>query len=154
MNILFLDFDGVVNTPMWDNNHNCKYNFPEDGKVNNFQACQWVSEFCEKYNYKIVVTSTWRKECTVQQLRDILYNGGLRDDVEIIGKTPFVHYFRDREILEWFGGRKDVEKYMIFDDENYYDKCKCLKERFVQCRDDCGFLNEDYDKAVKIHRSN
>ena len=66
MNVVFLDFDGVVNTPWWSRDESgdlkCKYNFPFDGKVNNWQAVQWVSEFCEKYNYDIVISSTWRKE--------------------------------------------------------------------------------------------
>lgn len=54
MNVLFLDYDGVVNTPMWDDDgKRCTFNFPSDNKVNNFQCVQWVSEFCQRYDYKI-----------------------------------------------------------------------------------------------------
>ena len=36
MNIVFLDYDGVVNTLMFDGeNENPYFNFPEDNKVNN-----------------------------------------------------------------------------------------------------------------------
>ena len=59
--VLFLDYDGVVNTPMWNEKGTiCRYNMPKDGKVNNFQAVQWISEFCQKFHFQIVVTSTWR----------------------------------------------------------------------------------------------
>ena len=34
INILFLDYDGVVNTPLWDENGtNLSFGFPENGKV-------------------------------------------------------------------------------------------------------------------------
>ena len=64
MNILFLDYDGVVNTPQWrphpvdPSRMLCTYNFPRDNKVNDFQCVQWISEFCQKYDYSIVVTSS------------------------------------------------------------------------------------------------
>lgn len=71
MNVVFLDYDGVVNTPMWNaDGTRCSFGFPQDNKVNNFQCVQWVSEFCQKFNYSIVVSSTWRlddnyKECLI-----------------------------------------------------------------------------------------
>ena len=74
LNIVFLDYDGVVNTPIWNSSGtNCTFNFPEDNKVNNFQSVQWVSEFCQKFNYKIVVSSSWR---FYTNYKDCLYNGG------------------------------------------------------------------------------
>ena len=74
MNVVFLDYDGVVNTPLWDSEGKyCTYGFPEDNKVNNFQCVQWVSEFCQKFRYSIVVTSTWRFE---SNYKECLINGG------------------------------------------------------------------------------
>lgn len=57
MNVVFLDYDGVVNTPMLgdDGIECCCY--PDDNKVNNVQAVQLVSDFCLKYDYSIVVSS-------------------------------------------------------------------------------------------------
>ena len=84
--VIFLDYDGVVNTAMWnDNGTKCKYNFPKDNKVNNFQAVQWISEFCQKCGYDIVVSSSWR---TDSNYKECLVNGGLRDGIKILGKTP------------------------------------------------------------------
>ena len=56
LNVVFLDYDGVVNTPMWelrDGKWKYRHHQTYDGKVNNQQAVQWVSEFCEKYGYDI-----------------------------------------------------------------------------------------------------
>ena len=54
--VLFLDYDGVVNTMMWsDDGKHCGYNFPSHNRVNNFQAVQWISDFCIKYKFDIIV---------------------------------------------------------------------------------------------------
>ena len=45
--VIFLDYDGVVNTPMWNSKGtNCRYGWPSDGKVNNFQAVHWDRSQC------------------------------------------------------------------------------------------------------------
>lgn len=67
--VVFLDIDGVVNTPMWtvkNGKRICQYNFPEDVKTNNWQAMQWVSEFVR--NMDIPSSSAARGEWT-----DLLY---------------------------------------------------------------------------------
>ena len=86
MNVVFLDYDGVVNNIIWDpEKGRADYSHPFMGKVNNFQACQWLSEFCEKYDYKIVVTSSWR---LYPNYKECLIAGGLRDDIEILTIDP------------------------------------------------------------------
>ena len=83
--ICFLDYDGVVNTPMWNAEGTvCSYGFPKQGKVNNFQAVQWLSEACQKFGYDIVVTSTWRLH---DNYKDCLINGGLRAGMGYCGTS-------------------------------------------------------------------
>jgi hypothetical protein len=70
---------------MWNaEGTHCSYGFPKQGKVNNFQAVQWISEACKKFHYDIVVTSTWRRH---DNYKECLINGGLREGIEILGKT-------------------------------------------------------------------
>lgn len=149
MNILFLDYDGVVNTPMWQLNSKgemrCLYNFPRDNKVNNFQACQWISEFCEKYNYKIVVTSTWRFN---KNYVDCLYNGGLRPKVEVIGKTNYLSdKTRSDEINQYLNENKDINNFIIIDDESI----EGFGGHFILCSQDCGFNLKEFKEAESIH---
>ena len=146
INVLFLDYDGVVNVPMWnDEGTKCEYGYPKQGRVNNFQACQWVSEFCQKFNYKIVVISTWRKR---DNYKECLYNGGLRKNVEIIGKTPVLPHPQTRtdEILAGLNDHVEVEIYAILDDEVIVG----LENKQVRCLNSYGFGEDEFHQLVYI----
>lgn len=147
MNVLFLDYDGVVNTVMWDKSGTkCNYGFPMDNKVNNFQAVQWVSEFCEKFQYDIVVTSTWRFG---DNYAECLMNGGLRHGIQILGRTPRLNACRGEEIRAWLHEHPEVDNYIIFDDEADVGG---LADHLVQCDECYGFGMKDFEKAAELHR--
>lgn len=145
--ILFLDFDGVVNTPQWYTNYAGEYvcTYTNQGDchvVNNYQACQWVSEFCMRNGYKIVITSSWRLHrggC-----KAALYNGGLRPEVEVLGETAVLNQRRGDEIDLWLRTHPDVEEYIIFDDED--DFLYKQKSHLIKCTQN-GFLANEFDKA-------
>ena len=147
MNVVFLDYDGVVNTPMWDGGgRRCTFNFPEDNRVNNFQCCQWVSEFCEKYGYDIVVSSTWRHE---RNYIECLRNGGLRSTVDVIGKTPSLpDGTRGDEIRRYLDEHPEVEYFLIFDDENDVGD---LENHLILCDVNRGFGLADFYEAGQKH---
>lgn len=146
--VIFLDYDGVVNTPMWnDKGTVCSYGFPKQGKVNNFQAVQWISECCQKFHYDIVVTSTWRlhgnyKEC--------LINGGLRPGIEILGKTDCISGVRrGAEIKKYLDEHPEINYYMIVDDED--DILPEQMNHFIQTDGDVGFNLSDFARFEKIY---
>lgn len=149
MNILFLDYDGVVNTPIWDaEGKTCRYGFPEDGKVNNFQSVQWVSEFCQSYGYDIVVTSTWRYD---DNWEECLRNGGLREGIRILGKTPILRdadATRGQEIQAFLNSVHGVDSFVILDDDRDMDD---MMDHLVKCNPNRGFGLTEYEKAVQIH---
>lgn len=153
MNVVFLDFDGVVNIPYWHKDENGKFrsdfNFPHDGTVNNFQAIQWVSEFCEKYNYNIVVSSTWRIgdfDCM-----KCLYDSGLRENIKVIGATPRIDGAkRGDEITEWLKQHAEVKNYLIFDDDT---DMTIHIDRLVKCDCVVGFTLNQYNYAVSLHKA-
>lgn len=150
MNVVFLDYDGVVNTPQWSLKNGkwvCRYGFPEDGRVNDLQAVQWVSEFCEKHGYDIVVSSTWRID---DNYIECLRNGGLRESIKILGKTPRLsHECRGNEIGKWLSEHPDVEQYLIFDDD--FDMGEHM-EHLVRCESSAGFREEEFYKAQRLHQ--
>lgn len=150
MNVVFLDYDGVVNTPMWTHRSGkwvCLYNFPDDNRVNNLQAVQWVSEFCEKYGYSIVVTSTWRYD---DNYKECLIKGGLRDGIKILGCTTVMRgWARGQEISQWLSEHPDTESYLVFDDDLIPEH----KDRQVLCRSSAGFREEEFYKAETIHNN-
>ena len=150
--VIFLDYDGVVNTPMWnDKGTHCSYNFPSDGKVNNFQAVQWISECCQKFHYDIVVTSTWRMK---DNYKDCLINGGLRPGIEILDRTerlwnPDNHTCRGDEIAKYLADHPEINYYMIVDDED--DILPEQKDHFIQTNDNVGFTLSDFIHFEKIY---
>lgn len=156
INVVFLDFDGVVNTPMWHNANGklrTKYNFPKNGSVNNWQACQWLSKFCKERGYSIVVSSTWRKS-GLETCRKCLYNGGVWQSIPIIDRTPVLDTKRGYEIQKWLDTQVEndikIKRWIIIDDEDDMVS-KEQFDRLVLCREDAGFLLSDMKKAEYIH---
>ena len=162
--VVFLDYDGVVNRKMWSNVDGkwvCRYGYPEDGMVNDVQAVQWVSEFCEKYEYDIVVTGTWRKH---REWEQCLRNAGLRESVKILGTTPLPARSRVQEISDFLAAHSDIESYLIFDDdaslfedesgEEYRTAFESLGvhgNNLVLCYSERGFGEEEYNMAIALH---
>ena len=115
MRIIFLDYDGVVNTLCFqDVNESPNFNFPEDNKVNNTQAIGWLNRLCKETGAKIVVTSTWRK---YKNYKECLYNAGLNKEIEIIDNTDDKGYTRIAEIRRWLALHPEVKSYVILDDD-------------------------------------
>jgi hypothetical protein len=156
MNVVFLDFDGVVNIPWWskvNGKYICRYNYPSDGAVNNTQAVQWISEFCEQFDYKIVISSTWRCERHggLQKCIECLKAAGLRDGVDVIGSTPFLPWMqRGDEITKWLSQHPEVTGYLIFDDDG---DMSIHIDRLVECETWIGFTKREYELAVSLHQA-
>lgn len=124
MNVLFLDFDGVINTYYWEERDGiweCHINNECDGKTNNRQAMCWLNELCHKQHLSIVVTSTWRKYCSPVEIEAILRRSGLDSTIPIIGITPAIGtpYSRGKEIRSFLKVHPEIEKIVILDDDTY-----------------------------------
>ena len=145
--VLFLDYDGVVNIAMWNaKGSRCTFNFPSHNKVNHFQAVQWVSEFCQKCGYDIVVTSTWRLDANY---KECLENGGLRNTIKILGRTKDLwELSRGHEIASYLKDHPEIEYYIIVDDEN--DMLPEQQDHFVQTDSDRGFGRPEFEKCLRI----
>lgn len=154
--VIFLDFDGVVNTPLWEvknNEYICRYGYPNDGKVNDWQAVQWVSEFCEKYEYSIVISSTWRIawKYTPEHAIACLKNGGLREGIEVLGCTPYLeNKHRGDEIEAYLNEHPEITHFLIFDDDTDMGK---YMDYLVQCDSANGFKENEYNAAVTLHKA-
>ena len=149
MGIIFLDYDGVVNTLLFEpGKDKPRYCFPRDGRVNNYQAIRWLNKLCKETDAKIVVTSTWRSE---SNYKECLYNGGLDKGVEVIGKTPdLCRLSRADEIREYINTHQDLfgDGFVIIDDEKSAGSLS--PSRFVKCDTVRGFGLIEYLGALKI----
>jgi len=133
---------------MWnDKGTVCSYGFPKQGKVNNFQAVQWVSEACQKFGYDIVVTSTWRLH---DNYKECLINGGLRSGIEILGHTPrFSGQSRGAEIKAYLEEHPEITYYVIVDDEE--DMLPEQFDHFICTDGNVGFGLTDFCKFERIY---
>ena len=146
--ILFLDYDGVVNTPMWnEKGTKVSYGFPEDGKVNNFQAVQWVSEFCQKCKFDLVITSSWREE---KNYRECLLGGGLRKNITVAGALPVDEEKSRGELIRgYLASHPEVEYYLIADDED--DLLPEQLSHLVKTHPAYGFLEPEYKRCIELY---
>lgn len=160
--IIFLDFDGVINTLQIDNvpfdtvtgkiNHNgFFFNIysPNDMKVSNRQAIMWLNKLCLETDAQIVIISTWRFD--YDNAVAALYNSGLDKNIKIIGKTPYISLEnRGLEINTFIENNlKNQEiKYVILDDDQ--DVSLEQKRHLVLCNTYNGFGFNEYNRAKNI----
>lgn len=170
MKVLFLDFDGVINS-----HQSCTFwhNKRDQSKWENEMYSSWggtlkeylAHEFCpialsnmEELmrripDLKIVVSSTWRLGETVESLKKILAPSKMVSDA-IIDVTPHFRYRggdevkRGHEIKHWLDAHSDVTHYVIVDDDN--DMLESQKENFVNTSELHGFQYGDMLWALRI----
>ena len=171
MKVIFLDFDGVLNSrqsmSFWHRKR-------DQEKWENQMYESWqgtmseyiAQEFCpictsnmelliEKVpEAKIVVSSTWRLNNTVDDLKKILKPFPTVAN-RIIGVTPRGEYkngriMRGEEIKTWLEHHPEVENYVIIDDDS--DMLPEQLDNFVHTSNMHGFLYGDMLKATNILR--
>ena len=149
--IIFLDFDGVVETIYWGKakDGTWSYNIHKSGReeLNNKQAIGWLNELYNKVPYDIVVSSTWRMGMSVDELQNLLRRSGFNRNIKVIGKTPVLYQQRGLEIQEWIDTAEFKGRFIIIDDDS--DMCHLLPF-LVRCDCQLGFTIYDYQKALRL----
>lgn len=119
MKIIFLDVDGVLN-----NINYTKKCYKKNGKKSMSMYCTPFDPKClknlakivKKTGAKIVLSSTWRiYKSHIYVLEARLAEYGLR----IYDKTDNINMIRGVEIKEWLKSHRDIENYVVIDDEEY-----------------------------------
>ena len=132
-NIVFLDFDGVINLDL----DNYSGPFTNKNLINN------LNKLCLEYNLKIVVISSWRK---YSDYREILYKSGLDNKIEILGSTDNMETEREKEVIKYIKEYPYINKFIILDDKPF----GILKKYQVQTDIDKGFDNNKYREAINL----
>lgn len=149
--VVFLDFDGVVNTIYWEKDANgiCCVNAMKRGheELNNQQAIGWLNELYSIVQYDIVVSSTWRMGMSVEDLQNLLIKSGFRPEIRVIDKTPVLHEERGVEIQQWIDENNFTGDFIIIDDDSDMGE---LLPKLVKCDTYIGFTIYDYQKSLKL----
>lgn len=167
MNILFLDFDGVVNT--YDI---CDYNEREivildgarTGDFYRVDLASNVNELCQLFDLHIVVSSSWRLHYDIEKLQLIINHIGI--NATVVGVTTDEHldldYYerlqwdpnsisRDRgmQITEWLNETElTIDNYVVLDDNKYAEWGH--EDKFIYCDRDIGFNNSAFERGLTI----
>ncbi len=147
-NVLFLDIDGVLNSFRTVTLHegiantaSCKKKIllptTENEDIGLFDrlAVDFVFQFCRKYNFSIVMSTSWRYSFSLRDFHQMFSEHyGVHDASQIIiGATPKGRTdlkTRGDEIKEWLSQNPQILNYIILDDSS--DFLEEQKPYFVQ----------------------
>lgn len=153
MRVIFLDFDGVINS---------QRSFKKEAKLNRRDPSRQVivnQTLCpdatanlkllmdQVPDAKVVISSTWRRIFDLDWLKQKLSSYGL-DSSRVIGITPGTDQYdmRGAEIQEWLDTNPGVTNYVILDDNRILGH----GFRFVQTTWNDGLLKKHVKKALQV----
>lgn len=150
MKIVFLDFDGVLNSRTWmmNNQHRVATNHMWLHETVDELAVARVEIICKATGAKVVVSSTWRRVHSLEKLRSILANHGFTG--EVVGTTPTLGSARGNEIAQWLNTNGPIEGFVIIDDDS---DMVHLSHKLVQTQFEFGLVDSDVPKAVEVLNS-
>lgn len=162
MRVLFLDFDGVLNSSKYMQELSAEgRSWGDKSNQLDRRAVALLNKIIEKSGCKVVISSTWRMGRSLPTLREILETAGFKG--EVIGKTTegpgqtasgllTTSYHRGFQIQMWLNeakklGRYDVEEFVILDDDSDMEH---LTDRFVKTSFSMGLQEEHVMQALKL----
>lgn len=109
MKVIFLDVDGVLNSDDFIMNKNRKSDIDEEN-------VKLLKRAVIETGAKVVVDSSFRYKRGFAEVQEILLRNGITFE-----KTPFLENKRGKEIKQWLSEHKDIEDYVLLDDEIFKD---------------------------------
>lgn len=169
MKIIFLDIDGVLNHQLWFESINGKPEYKKEGPDDYRRwfcpfSVDLLNHLTTETGAKIVVSSSWRKGRTVEQLQKLLKDNGITG--EVIDKTPYLRFTgvddytysvpRGCEIKAWLEINKGIlgekigsfNNYVILDDDS--DMLWWQRNNFLLIDGYCGITPNIIYKAQKL----
>ena len=146
MKIIFLDFDGVINSFGGD----WQGGFEELDR----KCIENLNILIERVSdIKIVISSTWRILRSLDKLKSIMAKWGFKYPELVIDKTPrLAGEERGREIFGWFTRNNKfpnpiIDNFIILDDDSDMEP---FMNHLIQTDTDKGLTIEDVNKAVQF----
>ena len=131
MRVIFLDFDGVLNNGRFLFNHMSDYpDLIMEEKVT------LLNDLIERTDARIVFSTSWREEFTLEGLIEILEKVGFKHRDKCIGVTPIAEdNERTTEILEYVKNN-NLDEFVVIDDN---------REEIQNIRSDNKFCTDPND---------
>ena len=132
MKVIFLDFNGIVDTY-------------EDMDEINLDNLERLKKLCTLCNANVVYSSSNRYSRFGRELISKMMELGLN----IIGVTPKLNS-REEEIRKYLEEHPEIDNYVILDDDYDMDFGNRMIKLPMQGPGSLGFTEEYYDKAVNV----
>ncbi len=141
--LLFLDLDGVLNSVDFYKRRGGMVSHKSvfDRHVDDLDpiAVDLLKEFVLEYNISIVISSTWRKLFTIDEICELFALVGW-ENIPIIDYTPILYTIRGEEIQAWFKMcKRQYDEYVIIDDDADFLPSQ-LEYNFVHISGTTGLL--------------
>ena len=154
MKIIFLDIDGVLNTPnyavqahaTWKRTNGRFKSRDQYGDIFDPLACACLEYMVDITGAKVVISSAWRKS-GLQVMKSMFKDRGI--DIDVIDITPEFEFIRGDEIEAWLAENDYVTNYVILDDDCDFTPDQ-LDSHYVDCSGKYGFDHNAMVKAIKI----
>jgi hypothetical protein len=152
MKIIFLDFDGVMDTAYYDDFLH-KNSLPETDKygiVFDPYCIKNLKYIIDNTRADIVISSTWKDDMTYNEILDMWKDRNLPGFVTDV--TPTVSRHRGNEIDAWLEECRDTCRYAIIDDLDSSNFNPHQLEHLFIVNPYCG-LDEDTARRIVQHLS-
>lgn len=132
-NIIFLDYDGVINTQ--------RDNFMDN--MANEDAIKYLNKLCLENNYDLVISSSWRK---YKNYIELFYNFGIDRKIKILGSLDINNKNRAEQIKDYLVmHEEEINNYIILDDAFFMGE---LGQHAIQTVYSMGFTENKYNEAL------
>lgn len=152
MKIIFLDFDGVMDTAYYDNflHKNSLPEIDKYGIVFDPYCIKNLKYIIDNTRADIVISSTWKDDMTYNEILDMWKDRNLPGFVTDV--TPTVSRHRGNEIDAWLEECRDTCRYAIIDDLDSSNFNPHQLEHLFIVNPYCG-LDEDTARRIVQHLS-
>ena len=138
--IIFLDFDGVLNSERSTHELGTRYRFSRTN-VESFNS------ILRETDARIVISSSWREHWTLRENAQFLERDGVLSG-RVLGKTPRLDRERGLEIDAWLSSVPyPVKSFVILDDR---EDMAMHGERLVRIDPEVGISAEQAHRAIEI----
>ena len=138
--IIFLDFDGVLNSELSEQKFGTKYRFAKE----NVTA---LNEILRQTEARLVISSSWREGLMLSEIIGYLERDGVLPK-RVVGKTRFLDKARGLEIEAWLRSVPYVvSSFVILDDR---DDMEMHRARLVQVNPQAGLSMAHAQRAAEI----
>ena len=156
MKVIFLDFDGVMDTAYYGHVLG-KESRPSDdkfGAVFDPSCVRNLKEIIDKTGAEIVVTSSWKSLMTYRDMLNMWEQRGLPGCVIDLTPSPSECRHRGDEIDAWLKECKDECQYIILDDIDESNFNEHQLSGLIIVNPYHGLDKKAAEKAIKILESN